>query len=409
MAVHALIFLAALTVKQDSTPLRSACDSEAQTIATLPAGTPVEIRFRLSDGSDCFKIAAIINGQPVTGYLPATALANVDQFDQQRASAPSIEINQALKPIAAQTATLIARVNDPALARAAQLIESNQPAQALELLEPAVKRYPRNPNVLLLAGLAAYRADQVRTALDYWKQSLDLAPNDQLARIYDKARRETATDRSIDKIYGLHFALRYEGELLPADTARAMLSTLDQEFTRVQSQLGCSTGERIAVIVQTREAYLKTSGAAEWSGGQYDGRIHIALMEGNEMGPRMRRALTHELVHACLANIPSGGRPWPAWLHEGLAQKLSGETLAPADRDQLHQLAEAHAIPRLENLRQDWSLLNIANARVAYNLALAAADALFTNYSSYGIRNVINNPQSLTQITTELDKTLGLL
>src|SRR5579864_4578340 len=293
MTVHALIFLAALTVKQDSTPLRSGCDSEDRVIASLPAGTPVEIRFRLSDGSDCFKIAAIVNGQPVTGYLPAAALANVEQFDQQRASAASIEINQALKPIAAQTATLVARVSDPALTRAAQLIESNQPAQALELLEPAVKRYPQNPNVLLLAGLAAYRADQVRAALDYWKQSLDLAPNDQLARIYEKARRETVTDRSSDKIYGLHFALRYEGESLPAETARAMLSTLDREFTRVSGQLGCSADERIAVIVQTREAYLKTSGAAEWSGGQYDGRIHIALMEGNEMGPRMRRALTH--------------------------------------------------------------------------------------------------------------------
>jgi hypothetical protein len=122
----------------------------------------------------------------------------------------------------------------------------------------------------------------------------------------------------------------------------------------------------------------------------------------------MRRALTHELVHACLSNIPSGGRPWPAWLQEGLAQKLSGETLTTADRDQLRQLASAHAIPRLENLRQDWSLLNMTNARVAYNLALAAADALYDNYNSYGIRNVVNNPQSLQQITTDLDRTLGL-
>ncbi|HEV2688918.1 MAG TPA: hypothetical protein VGV35_10195 [Bryobacteraceae bacterium] len=408
MAVHALILLAALTVKQDSTPLRSGCNTDAQITATLPAGTPVEIRFRLSDGSDCFKIGATIEGKALTGYLPASALANVEEFDRQRASAVSVEINQALKPVEAQTTALVARISDPALAHAAQLIQSNQPAEALDILAPAVKRYPRNPDVLLMAGLAAYRADQLRGALDYWKQSLDLAPNDQLARIYEKVRREAESDRSNDKLYGLHFALRYEGETLPADTARAMLSTLDDEFSRVSSQLGCSAAERITVIVQTREAYLKTSGAAEWSGGQYDGRIHVALMEGTQVGPRMRRTLTHELIHACLTNIASGGRPWPAWLQEGLAQKLSGETLTEPDREQLHRLAEAHAIPRLENLRQDWSLMNMDNARVAYNLALAAADALFESYQSYGLRNVVNNPQSLQQITAELDRKLGL-
>jgi hypothetical protein len=44
---------------------------------------------------------------------------------------------------------------------------------------------------------------------------------------------------------------------------------------------------------------------------------------------------------------------------------------------------------------------------MAYNLALAAADALYDNYASYGIRNVLNNPDNLRQITAELDKKLG--
>jgi len=122
----------------------------------------------------------------------------------------------------------------------------------------------------------------------------------------------------------------------------------------------------------------------------------------------MRRALAHELVHACLTSMPSGGTPWPAWLQEGLAQKLSGDQLSPIARGQLRQLAAAHQIPRLEDLHQDWSQLSIDKARLAYNLALAAADALYDNYSSFGIRNVINNPQKLPQITADLDKKLGL-
>ena len=408
MLVHGLVFLAALAVKQDQTPLRSGCEAADETIATLPVGTPVEVRFRVADGSDCFKISTTVDGKPLVGYVPAAALSNVDQFEQQRNAAVSLDSSRALNPVEAESKKVVARSGNPALQQASQLIEANQPTRALEILEPLLKRDPKNSDLLLLAGLAAYRADQARTALDYWKQSLDLAPNDGLQRIYDKVRRESQADRSGDKLYGLHVALRYEGQTLPADTARAVVSTLDQEFSRVSSLLGCWADERIVAIVQSREAYLHTTGAAEWSGGQYDGRIHISWMDGTDVSPEIRRRLAHELVHACITNLSAGGPPAPAWLQEGLAQKLSGDTLSTAARDRLRELAESHKIPRLEDLRQNWSLMSTENARIAYNLALAAADSLYNDFSSYGIRNVVSNPQILRQVTAELDKKLGL-
>jgi|HubBroStandDraft_4_1064222.scaffolds.fasta_scaffold60818_2 tetratricopeptide (TPR) repeat protein len=408
MLVHGFFFLAALAVKQDQTPLRSGCEAGDETIATLAAGTTVEVRFRVADGSDCFKIAATVDGKPVVGYVGASALSNVDQFEQQRTAAASLDSSRALNPVEAESKKVVARSTDPALKQASQLLETNQPSRALELLEPLLKRDPRNPDLLLLAGLAAYRADQARTALDYWKQSLDLAPNGALQGIYDKVRRESQADQSGDKLYGLHVALRYEGQTLPADTARAVVATLDQEFSRISSLLGCWSDERIVAIVQSREAYLRSTGAAEWSGGQYDGRIHISWMDGTDVSPEIRRRLAHELVHACITNLSAGGPPAPAWLQEGLAQKLTGDTLSTAARDRLRELAEAHQIPRLEDLRQNWSLLSTANARIAYNLALAAADALYNDFSSYGIRNVVTNPQILQQVTSEIDKKLGL-
>jgi hypothetical protein len=201
----------------------------------------------------------------------------------------------------------------------------------------------------------------------------------------------------------LHFALRYEGETLPVDTARAVVATLDDEFSRIGTQLGCRTDERIVAVVQSREAYLRTTGAAEWSGGQYDGRIHVAWTEGG-LGAETRRKLAHELVHACLTNLSTS---WPAWLQEGLAQKLSGESLTPAAREQIRKLAGGQQIPRLENLGQNWSRLSADNARVAYYLALGAAEALYDKYGEYGVRNMLNNPQTVQQVTAELDKKLG--
>jgi tetratricopeptide (TPR) repeat protein len=408
MVVPVLFFFAVLSAKQDQTPLRSGCDATAQTLANLPAGTSVDIRFRLSDGSDCFKVSAILDGKLVMGYVPASVLAGVEQFERGRTSAASADTIRDLRPMEAASQKLIVHSGDLTLERASQLLAANQPAQALELLEPAVKRHRNDANVLLLTGLAAYRSDQLRAAIGYWKESLELAPNETLARVYERVRREAAADQSGEKLLGMHIALRYEGEALPSDTARAILSTLDEDYGRISAQLGCSSDERIVAIVQSREAYLRGTGAAEWSGGEYDGRIHIAWTEGKQVGPQMRRALAHELVHACLTGIPSGTSPWPAWLQEGLAQKLSGDQLSPASRNQLHQLAAAKQIPRLEDLHQDWSQLSIENARLAYNLALAAADALYENYSSSGIRNVVNNPQRLPQVAAELDRKLGL-
>src|ERR1700686_5329668 len=113
MLAHGLLFLAALAVKQDHTPLRSGCEPGDETIATLPAGTPVEVRFRLADGSDCFKIAATVDGKPVVGYIGASALANVDQFEQQRNSAASLGVSRALNPVEAESKKVALLTNDP--------------------------------------------------------------------------------------------------------------------------------------------------------------------------------------------------------------------------------------------------------------------------------------------------------
>jgi tetratricopeptide (TPR) repeat protein len=408
MALPVLLFVAAMAVRTDQTPLRSGCDSENSIVASLPAGTPVEVRFRLSDGSDCFKVAATLEGKEVLGYVPASALTGLERYEQERSSAASVDVLRALTPVVAETKKAVADTGDPALDRAQQLLDANQPAQALEQAQIAIRRHPRDPNVLVLTGLAAYRADQLREALDYWKQALDIAPDERLEAIYQRVKREADSDRSSDKLYGLRVALRYEGEALPADTARAVLAILDDDYSRIAAQLGCTSEERIVAIVQSREAYLRSTGAAEWSGGQYDGRIHISWTDGSQVTPQMQRALAHELVHACLTSIPSGSTPWPAWLQEGLAQKLSGDTLPASVREQLRQLAASHAIPKLEDLRQNWSRMSTQNAQAAYSLALAAADALYDNYASYGIRNILNNPGTLPRITADLDAKLGL-
>src|SRR5579863_7857041 len=96
MALPVLFFFAAMAVKTDQTPLRAGCDAQDEIVTSLPAGTPVELRFRLSDGTDCFKISATVGGKDVLGYVPASALTGVAKFEEERSAAASVDISKDL-------------------------------------------------------------------------------------------------------------------------------------------------------------------------------------------------------------------------------------------------------------------------------------------------------------------------
>lgn len=356
--------LSLVSIGSSAGDLRSECSADATVVAKLPGGLPVDLRFAVADGSDCYKISAVFEGKRVEGYVPGWLLKGIDQFERERRLAPaSTAVVQAEKVIA----------------------------------RPASKPAKADPGALYQAGLAAYKDDQIRPALDYWKQSLELRPDEELARLYHRVEREAASDMPGEKLYGARVALRYEKNALSPESAATMLATLDEELTRVWTALGCAAQERVTAVVQSREAYLRATDAAEWSGAQYDGRIRISMPGGN------RRVVAHELVHACLANLSNG---WPAWLHEGLARKLSGDTLLGTDRDRIREMAVSRSIPRLEHMGQTWSRMDARHARIAYDVALAAVDLLFAQYGD--IRNVLANPYNIPAITADLDHRLGL-
>jgi hypothetical protein len=181
------------------------------------------------------------------------------------------------------------------------------------------------------------------------------------------------------------------------------VTILEQEYGRISMELGCRADDRIVTIVQSKASYRASTDAAEWSGGQFDGKIRIPVSETKTINPETRKTMAHEVVHACLASMGN----WPSWLHEGLAQKLSGDTLSPAHKAMLKAARKQGILPKLENISQNWSRMSSMHAQIAYAYALSAADLMMEQYRAYGIQNILRNPERLPQITAELDK--GLL
>jgi hypothetical protein len=401
------VLLLAVSVKQDQAPLRDGCDEGADTVATLQAGAPVTIRYALSGAATpCYKVATEVGGKPAEGFLPATALEGLETFEQGVRDAARLDLTQVMGAVRGSLA-----LGSPAkgagvaavMESATNLIESSQAAKALQLLE-AQPRIRDDPALMALAGVAAWRSDDNRKALEYWRASLDLQPNAAIENVYHRVQRELTGDQSTERLYGMRVALRYEPQAVPVDTARQMVSAIDQEFARISAELGCSAEERIVAIAQSREAYRKTTDAAEWSGGQFDGRIRVPLFDGQGFDAGMRRTLAHETTHACLNML---GR-WPAWLQEGLAQKLSGDTISPALREQLTAWSRDGKLPKLAALGQDWSRLDTQHAIAAYALSLEAIELFYRDHGNDGVRNLLRNPDRIAAITAELDKELGL-
>ncbi len=414
LAAQAQSAAPATSVREDNTALRSGCADDDSIVERLAAGVPLKLRFALSGETvPCYKVAVDVGGRQIEGYLPVTAIAGLDSFDKARKEAAWVNVNEAVN--AARTASLDAlkapegaRFTLPPsvrviLAQADQLIGANQPGKALAMLEPEIQKR-RDPALLSMAGVAAWRADESKRALEYWRESLDLVPNADLEKLYQHVEKERTNDQSGEKLYGVRVVLRYDRDAVPVETARSMVGAVDSAFARVSQQLGCYAEEKIVTIIQSRDAYKKATDAAEWSGGQYDGRIRVPVMSGQQMDARQEQVLAHETTHACLAMLGE----WPSWLHEGMAQKLSGETLPPQARAQLAELAKAGQLPKLEALRRGWSGFNAESARLAYSLALEAVDALYDNFGTDGVRNLMRNPERLTAISAELDKRLGL-
>lgn len=405
------------TIVVDQYPLRAGCQASDRVIAQLPAGAEVRVKFALTAGAQpCYLVAVKVDGENREGWVPAEALSNSQALDEQRKAAAPVLVTTPLRPSTSGSFPGAAEPPGPRqfavplaihgeVQRAMDLIKRNQPDQAQQIMERLVRQHPRNAGLLAVAGMAAYRNDRLPDALVYWRESLDLKPDADLEQWYLDARREASADRSAETKVGMRFTLRYDGAVADSGTASTMVSILEEEFSRISSELGCRADERIVTIVQSRENYFKGTRAAEWSAASYDGKIRVPLIDRNRLSPDIRSTFAHEIVHACLANLG----PWPTWLHEGLAQRLSGSPVAPEARAQLRELTRAGKMPKLQQLAGSWNNLGHREAALAYAVAHEAVDLFYRHHSAYGIRNLLRNPEQLERVAADLDRRLQAL
>ena len=237
----------------------------------------------------------------------------------------------------------------------------------------ALKLQPNLTQASIVLGEQQHRSGRLEEAIATYEAALKLAPKADTGQLEDRLaawRKERQLVGRFSRSQGTHFTVLFEG---PADEflARRIVDHLESAYLRVGESLRAYPTQTIIVVLYTTQQFQDVTRMPAWSGASYDGRIHVPVRGALQQMDPLDRVLTHEFVHAVVANI--GGPTVPVWLNEGLATALE-----PGGVDQSDDVLTAVTLrPPLQQLHGSFSHLDAAQARFAYA------------YSTYAVRRII--------------------
>ncbi|HJL17514.1 MAG TPA: peptidase MA family metallohydrolase [Sandaracinaceae bacterium LLY-WYZ-13_1] len=158
----------------------------------------------------------------------------------------------------------------------------------------------------------------------------------------------------------------HPGRVAPARVDRltdALREAMDEVATLTRT---ARRPELAVVIYDDREAMRRATCAPSWSGGIFDGVLHLDVATVN--GSRGMRVARHEATHAQLATLR--GRV-PHWLNEGLAQHLEGAPSRATRAAWARMVAQRFWIPFASLEGQLVVIDDPDDAQLAYHQSLA--------------------------------------
>lgn len=251
-------------------------------------------------------------------------------------------------------------------------LRRNEYRQALDYLDRARRLAPDNLDLPKLTGWAYYGMNKLDKAVAEWKRALALHPDADVRSALEKAQRDLQEEEHYRENESSHFVLRYSGTAEPA-LARAVLRTLEEHFSSIESQLNFTPREPIGVILYTQQAFADITRAPGWVGALNDGRIRVPVQGLTDVTAELSRVLKHELTHTFVHEKTRGRAP--VWIQEGLAQWMEGKRSneSAAALVQLYDQKQAWNLGQLEG---SWMKLRGDQAEYAYAWALANIEYL---------------------------------
>lgn len=213
-------------------------------------------------------------------------------------------------------------------------------------LVEARRRHPEFPKVYDFLGFLYYAQDDLERAIEAYETRVELEPSEWAGRQLDRARREFAVSSDYVDRTSNDFTLKFLGSGNNYAVADAVLQLLEDARATVCADLGHFPSARTTVLLYDDDSFKRATGAHDWVGGLYDGKIRLPLRDFGRQKRQLAATARHEYTHRVMADLAPN---CPTWVNEGIAEWF--EDAGASSHDAIRTLvAQGKTIPSFADM-----------------------------------------------------------
>ncbi|MFB6344836.1 MAG: peptidase MA family metallohydrolase [bacterium] len=273
--------------------------------------------------------------------------------------------------------------------RAWKAYRQQQPNKAMRLIRPLTTRGDLPPDVYLLAGKIFYDKNRFNRAIGQFQSSYRKTNNPELRETAQKLiqRSKKLYDLNLrSNIYSHFIILTAPG--IPSGVSGNLNHDLAKAYRRIGGDLDLFPENKFTVILYEQPQFRRVIQAPVWSGGVFDGKIHLPYRSESSQ-PYTTRSLYHEYTHALLYHIARNNLP--LWFNEGFA--TFQEYRQSRDRFKYRQLKQNRPEKNISSLSDISEIFkqktDREKARLAYEYSYSLIDFLEDRYGLILIKRII--------------------
>ena len=272
--------------------------------------------------------------------------------------------------------------------RARMLFYQKRFSEAFENLTPFINSQKLDVRILTLAAEIATAEDQPDEAIRFLEHALKIQDSPELRQRLAELRVRTKRISDYRVHPTRHFNLRYSHQL-SEELELALVDLLERALTQVTRILDIPLREPIPVRIYTQTDYSTLLQTPDWSGGAYDGIVHIPVRGYRGRNGELLASLRHELCHALLTYETRALAP--AWFQEGVAQRCEFIQDPQQPRIEFRKMTLKFGIPPAPMIAAtSYQQFNGTQAFVIYRTSYAWVNHLYNRYRRTGILRFIN-------------------
>jgi tetratricopeptide (TPR) repeat protein len=271
-------------------------------------------------------------------------------------------------------------------------------------LELAKRSAPKDATVRELLGDTYYRRGRTALAIREWQKALELDPRASVLDKLKQALRENEQDIDFDELRRPHFLIRYDGAINQS-IGREVAMALESEYEELAKEFHFTPQAPVKLTLYTNREFSEVTHAPSWVSALNDGEIRIPVEGLDQLNPKVRRLLRHELTHTFI-NARTGNN-CPTWFHEGYAQ-LRAKQMPDGMYESLKEARDAGGLLPLWSLEGPLLSYSTEQARLAYYQSLAATEYLVKRKGRDSLIRIMDLLARGYTMNDALNKVIGL-